>query len=297
MKHIFTLLFGLSTFITHAQVQNGGFEDLNSEALPYYWKWISAPIIVVIDTTGQPDSVVYVGGRYVVNNIDVHSGQRAMEIGNGYNFTSQVAFTGELVASYDTSFAGGFPINEVLLLERPQTVRFFAEYFPEAGDSAFVEVHVYNTSYDEIGTSLLKIGGTVATYTEFEMPITYVTTDSAATMNLSFHTSTPTGPASLNTRLLLDDVAVENVQTGTFENAMARNYRLYPNPVDKVLTIDAPLDAAQTSVLLTDAMGRTRLMKVLSGHHLDCSALANGLYRVSFLTSIGTVSKSFVVAH
>jgi hypothetical protein len=297
MKHILTLLLCLSVVHTHAQVQNGGFEDLNSEALPYYWKWISAPINVVIDTTGQPDSVVYVGGRYAVNDIDVHSGQRAMEIGNGYNFTTNEPYTGELVATYDTIFAGGFPINEVFLFERPQTVRFFAEYFPEAGDSAFVEVHVFNTSYDEIGTSVLKIGGTVATYTEFEMPITYVSNDSAATMNLSFHTSTPTGPASLNTRLLMDDVTVENTQTGLFENARADNFRLYPNPVDKVLTIDVPVDAEVTSVLLTDALGRTKPMNVVSGHRLDCSALANGLYRVSVPTSAGPVSKPFVVAH
>jgi hypothetical protein len=297
MKQLLTLLLCIVAFHTHAQVQNGGFEDLNSEALPYYWKWISGPFVVVIDTMGEPDSVAYLGGRFSVNTIEVHSGQQAMEIGNGYNFTTNESYTGELVATYDTNFAGGFPINEVPLVQRPQTVRFFAEYFPEAGDSAFVEVHVFNTSYDEIGTSVLKIGGTVATYTEFEMPITYVSNDSAATMNLSFHTSTPTGPASLNTRLLLDDVTVENVKTGLSENAMAGNYHLYPNPADKVLTIDMPMDAAVTSVLVTDALGRTRPMNVVSRYRLDCSTLSNGFYRVSVPTSAGPVSKPFVVAH
>lgn len=108
MKPLITLLITMATIHTNAQVQNGGFEDLNSEALPYYWKWISGPYVVFIDTTGQPDSVAYVGGRSAVNTLDVHTGQQAMDIGNGHNFTTNTAYTSELVATYDTNFAGSF---------------------------------------------------------------------------------------------------------------------------------------------------------------------------------------------
>ncbi len=38
MKHLFTLLLCIATFNSQAQLQNGGFEDLNYETLPYYWK-------------------------------------------------------------------------------------------------------------------------------------------------------------------------------------------------------------------------------------------------------------------
>ncbi|MEO8734098.1 MAG: hypothetical protein ABI373_07190, partial [Flavobacteriales bacterium] len=167
MKHLLLLLFVLPFCQADAQLQNGGFEDLNSETLPYYWKWISDPVIIVIDSTGAQDSVAYVGGRYTLNSTEVHSGDHAMEIGNGYDFTTQTPFLGTLVASYDTSFAGGFPLDQVLITERPQSVHFFAEYFPEAQDSAFVEAQVYDESYNELGTASLRIGGTVATYTEF----------------------------------------------------------------------------------------------------------------------------------
>ncbi|MBL0045604.1 MAG: T9SS type A sorting domain-containing protein [Flavobacteriales bacterium] len=293
MKQLFTLLLCIATFNTQAQVQNGGFEDLNFETLPYYWKWISGPFVVVI---GDPDSVAYQGGRFTLNSTEVHSGQYAMEIGNGYNYTTSTPYVGTLAASYDTNFFGGFPINQVLLTERPQTVRFFCEYFPEADDSAFVEAHVYDLSYNEIGTGLLTIGGTVGSYSEFVMPITYNSTEPAVAMSLSFHTSTPTGTASLNTRLLVDDVTVESVAQSISDLAFSEAFELYPNPAADRITITGPATVIANSAIVIDALGRTRSLSLDNGRDLDCSALANGVYQLAVGTSAGLLSKSLVIA-
>lgn len=297
MKHIFALLLCIAGIHAQTQVQNGGFEALNSEQLPYYWKWISDPILVVIDTTGVPDSVTFVGGRYELNDMEVHTGQHAMEIGNGYNFTAQTAYTGRLVATYDTFFVGGFPIDQVFLTERPESVHFFAEYFPEADDSAFVEVRVMDEYSNEVGYASLLIGGTVSSYTEFVLPITYTSSDSAAYMALAFQTSAPNGTASLNTRLLIDDVTVVNMPTGVAERELSDLFTVYPNPVDAQLTIAGPIDANVTSAQVADALGRTRSLSVNTCRQVDLSALAAGVYQFSFRTALGVVSKPLVVVH
>jgi hypothetical protein len=251
---------------------------------------------VVIDTTGVQDSIAYLGGRYTLNTTDVHTGQYAMEIGNGYNFTTNEPYTGTLAASYDTIFAGGFPIDQVLLTERPQTVRFFAKYFPEADDTAFVEVEVTNEWADVIGTGTLLIGTTVASYTEFVLPITYTATDSAAHMRLAFHTSTPTGTASLNTRLLVDDVTVENAVTNVAEIVLSDRFRLYPNPAADVITMAGPSDEPVLNATAIDALGRSLVLTVNDGRWLDHSALAEGVYQLTLRTPTGLVSKPLVVA-
>jgi len=295
VKHLLTLSLGLSLSCLNAQVQNGGFEALNSVQEPTYWKWISGPFSVGIDTTGMPDSVLYLGGRYSLNTTEVHTGLHAMEIGNGFNFTTNEPYTGTLAASYDTLFTGGFPIDQVLLTERPQTVRFFAEYFPEADDSAFVEVEVTNEWSDVIGTGTLLIGTTVSTYTEFILPITYTASDSAAYMRLAFHTSTPGGTTSLNTRLLIDDVTVENTVNSIVEPTLSARFSLFPNPATDVIGIAGPLDAPVLAAVAIDALGHTNTLSLINGRTVDGSALAEGVYQLLLRTPAGTVSKPLVV--
>ncbi|MBL8000590.1 MAG: T9SS type A sorting domain-containing protein [Flavobacteriales bacterium] len=294
MKHIFSLAIALAAGCANAQVQNGGFEALNSAQEPLYWKWISGPISISIDTSGVPDSIAYPGGRYTLNTIQVHTGLYAMEIGNGFNFTTNTPCTGRLAASYDTIFTGGFPIDQVLITARPQAIRFFAAYFPEADDSAYVEVEVSNASYDVIGTGTLRIGGTVATYTEFILPITYTATDSAAIMRLAFHTATPGGTASFNTRFLIDDVSAENTQTGFTPLALEEHIAVYPNPATDHLTLDLPASAHVLDVRLIDGLGRASTVPFAQGR-IALQGVAPGRYTLLARTSDGVKAAPLVV--
>lgn len=282
---------GLAT-AAHAQFQNGGFEDLCADGLPRYWKWVSDPLVIVIDT-GIPDVLVNPGGRYELLNANVHSGQHAMELGNGMNMTTGEPLLGRLSASWDTVFVGGFPIETVFVSERPQAIGFYAQFLPASTDTAFVEAEVRNEADEVIGSGELRIGGTVSSYTAFELPISYGSADAAASMRLTFRTSTPNGEAALNTVLRIDDVSVTYEPNG-LEEAVAPRLTVRPNPATDRITVGLPAGNG-TQARVVDMLGRSTPVALVQ-QQVNVAALPEGRYVLQVLDDRRWQSASFVVA-
>ena len=292
MKHVNTLLALAIASAAQAQFQNGGFEDLCADGLPRYWKWVSDPIVVVIDT-GIPDVLVNPGGRYELLGTDVHSGLHAMEMGNGMNLTTGEPLLGRLSASWDTVFVGGFPIETVFVSERPQAIGFYAQFLPASTDTAFVVAEVRNEADEVIGSGELRIGGTVSSYTAFELPISYTSADAAYTTRLTFRTSTPNGEAALNTVLRIDDVSI-TYQPNDVVEAAAPRFTVRPNPATDRITVGLPAGNG-TQARVVDMLGRSTPVALVQ-QQVDVTGFPEGRYVLQMASARGWLTAPFVVA-
>lgn len=284
-----------------AQITNGGFEDLNSSSLPRYWQGDLHLLAITIDSNGvyHVDSVVYDGGTDYALSTDAHSGQYAMELRNGYNYTQQGGIVGRMHASADTTSYQGFPIVTVPVTQRPLSVGFWAKYAPLATDSAEVIVVVLDGTETTIGTGLLTIGQAVTQYTAFEVPIVYTSEATAMFMQLTFSNARyEGGTVTLGTRFLIDDVNVTFAPDGVSEQPSSeQRVEVFPLPSDATCTV-RPLDGSRVlAASLIDAQGRAVGSPVLTNNTFDTSALRSGSYVLNMRTNSGAAKARVLVNH
>lgn len=272
MRAILTLPFLATACSLSAQLQNGGFEALSSLEMPSYWT-TGIELIIIGDSVGVDSA------KYLLNSTDVHSGQHAAELRNSYNYTQNHGSPGVWFATPLEEGYNGFPAFDVPVLERPQAVTFWAKYAPVEGDTGYVEVSVFSQFQEPIGVGSLRIGGNVDTYTNFDVPINYSSTDSAAYINIRFVTIVPGGNAHLGTRMLIDDVEINYMQTGIAEVGSGL-LQFFPNPAsDQVRVAGLEVGAAAT-VRVFDATGRVVIMQTLTNGLLSLEGSAPGAYLV-----------------
>jgi hypothetical protein len=278
-----------------AQLSNTSFEDLNSSSMPSFWQGNLVILPVWIDPDGHAhtDSVVYDGGANYGLSADAHSGQRAIELRNAFNYTTNTPIVATWSATPIEEGYLGFPQVEVLANEVPLSIGFFAKFTPLAGDSAWVTAVVRNATEDTIGLGTLAIHGTYATYTAFTVPIAYTSADAPATLQVSFANARPGGQVTQGTRFLIDDVSVTSSPLGLAELATGPDVLLYPDPAEDVFTVrcEAPI----TRVQATDVTGRTSALSHTPNGSVDCSGLAAGLYLVRINTPRGEALRKLVV--
>ena len=95
-----------------------------------------------------------------------------------------------------------------------------------------------------------------------------------------------------------------NLMTGTEEESLAQNFKVFPNPVKKGQTLAVNLTVSSASVYrieLIDATGKSILQRrqdVIAGENnilLPTSDLATGIYLVTISGSDGVVSKKLII--
>ncbi len=301
MRTNLTLSVFSAALLTNAQVTNGGFEDLNSSSLPQYWQGDIHLLAITIDSNGvyHVDSVVYDGGTDYALSTDAHSGQYAMELRNGYNYTQQGGIVGRMHASADTTSYQGFPIVTIPIAQRPLSIGFWAKYAPLATDSAEVSVVVMDETETTIGTGLLIIGEAVTQYTAFEVPIVYTSEMPAMFMRLTFSNARyEGGTVTLGTRFLIDDVHITFAPDGVNEQLSSeQRVEVFPLPSDAACTVH-PLDGSRVlAASLIDAQGRVVDSPVLRNNTFETSALPSGNYVLNLRTTSGSAKARVLVKH
>jgi hypothetical protein len=230
------------------------------------------------------------------NSTKVHSGSYSMEIttqpysssGSQLNLAPYLpdgaldfAFTGTLNPLKAPYFIPGYP--EV---NRYAQLSFYAEYTPVGSDvaSCGVALTKWNTSTlkrDTIATGFQTISGTVSSFTEYTITLTYKTTEVPDTGAIFFISSGI--PAQVGSSLIVDDVSFSGtVPTGIHEYAaLSGNITAFPNPASESIT----LKSANTQVNLAlieifDVTGRRMDMAVVQNNQttLNTEAYAKGLY-------------------
>lgn len=300
MRSTLTLALICSVAYAHCQVSNGGFEDLTSNDLPAYWVGDLHLINITVDSNGvfHTDSVVFDGGSDYALSTDAHSGQYAMELRNGYNYTTDEAYVGRLHANSDTDSYGGFQLVTVPVQQRPLSISFWAKYAPLNNDSAYVAISVLDEAENEIGHGELTIGGPVTGYTAFELPITYTTEDVAAFSQISFATATPDGTASLGTRLLIDDVTVTAAPDGIADRFLSMGaVDVFPVPAHDRCTVRMADGSPVLAVNVFSVDGRFCTTPELQSGSFGTDGLAAGDYLLAVRTPAGTARTRLVVVH
>ncbi|MBK8581970.1 MAG: T9SS type A sorting domain-containing protein [Flavobacteriales bacterium] len=270
MRTIITLSLIATTVSLSAQLQNGGFEDLSPADLPAFWS-------SGIELIAPGDSIVVDSAKYLLNTTDVHSGLNAVELRNAYDYTTDEGLPSVWFASSFEEGYGGFLSPDVQITERPQVVEFWAKYAPVQGDSGYAEVKVINEFQEEIGSGSLRFGGNVDTYTAFAVPINYSSTDSAAVINIRFSTIVPGGHAHLGTRMLLDDVEVNYMETGITEVGTSA-LTISPNPAVDQVRITGLGTAPHATALVFSTTGHLVRMATMVNGTIALDGLPSGAY-------------------
>lgn len=286
MRSILTLALATATCSLFAQLQNGGFEDLNALNMPSFWT-------TGLDSFTMGDSIVVDSATYLLNSTDVHSGQYAVELRNSYNYTQDHGSAGRWFASPFEEAYQGFPSPDVQVVERPERVTFWAKYQPVQGDTGYAEVSVYNEFMDEIGFGAQRIGDAVSSYTLFEMPIAYSSVDSAVFIHLRFTTAAPGQNPHLGTRMMVDDVNVVDIAAGVRDHAPA-TFSLFPNPAADHVRVSG-LNGAPL-ITVTDATGRVQMQERAHGGSLAVDRLVPGAYTVRAVVDGRSAQQRLLIA-
>lgn len=298
MKHISALLALIFSTSLFAQLQNGGFEDLNDNTLPSYWQGNLVLLGMWVDENGvfHVDSVEYDGpSNYFLNTTDVHSGANAVELRNGFNHTTGQAIPGSWIATSDPDTYQGFPAVSIGIPQRPLAIDFWAKCSIAGSDAVFAEVHVLDEAQNEIGAGTWSLDENVDTYEPFHMPIDYSMEGEPVFFQLRFSTAAPEAPSLLGTRLLIDDVSIEFVGAGINEAKHLVTTTAYPNPANGRLNFSLPEGDRILAARAVDATGRTLDLAVLADRSTDVSGLAEGSYAIELRTNSGVFRSRVMV--
>ena len=299
MRAHLTLFSFSAALIATAQLGNGGFESLTVDANAQYWSGDLHILAITLDSNGvwHTDSVVYDGGRDYALSTDAHSGQYAMELRNGYNFTQAYPIVGRLHADADTNSYQSFPIVSMPMGQRPVALTFWAKYAPLGNDSAEVTLNVLDEAQNPIGSGALAIGGTIAEYTAFEVPVTYTSQDPIGFVQLTFANGTSTGSITLGTRMLIDDVALVFAPEGIAGRAgIDGSITLYPVPAADRCTVRTADGSAVLGVQVFSAEGRLLSDQAPVSGTFDTSGLPVGMHIVAVRTRSGIARTRLLVA-
>lgn len=272
--------------VSNAQTPpDGGFEQWNStpDKNPAGWSSLNW-------------TAVQFGAPYTcARSIDAHTGNYAAKISTMLYFTDTIdglMFTGDWPI-------GGYPQFGYAYNRRPLKLTGYYKFSTTSGDSSLIAIWLtkWNDTTgtaDTIGNGSFY-GQATASYTYFELPITYLKAgkpDTAAIVVLGSSRSTIDVRGNPGNTLYIDDLAYE-YSTGIREEVFPE-LAIYPNPSSGMFHLEG-LEAGPTTIRVYDIYGKEVLASTIhdSAGDIDITGLASGVYSVSVLS--GNVSRSLRV--
>jgi hypothetical protein len=228
------LLFGLVNGIAYSQINNFGFEELNSDGGIRYWG-NTVLRTVTIDSNGHStsDSIQYDKGLWFSTN-DAFKGKKALEMRNAFNVTKQQGEPGAVFYSSDTVQS---PYSSLVPFSgRPANFSFYYKYFPVKNDTASGSATFYNSNGEIIGLSNITIPFTATSFNLASQAIQYLKNDSVSLVQIHFTASTKGVNASFGTRFIIDEVSF-NTLNKIKEPYTSNVIKVSPNPAQSVLNI------------------------------------------------------------
>jgi hypothetical protein len=264
---IFASLFGFSA---SAQIQNPGFECINTDNTVCNWgTGFVFPASLGNDGLLHTDSIVFENTRFDLPTIDAHTGNQAIEISNAWNYTQNIPYAGRILASNDSLFstyATFIPVTN-----NPQYFSFYYKYLPVGGDSAIASLKVYDTATNEIGAGTIIMSSAASNYTLAQTNVVYNMPNAAAFVVVYFRTAI--NQINMGTRLLVDDVSFQNV-LATQNLVKDEAIRFYPNPAKDIITLNG---TKNSKVEIVNELGQT-IIRQNNVKSIDVSQFSNGIY-------------------
>lgn len=278
-----------------AQIPNAGFETLTSDNNVSQWAK-NYLLSISIDTTGEMhgDSVVFdhPDQQLYRSTTDAHSGQYAMEMTNGYNYTGNFSYVGGAFLASSDFYSALFPEMVYVDPIQPEEFSFYYKYFPEASDSAQATLLLYDGDGNTIAESVITLGGTTSAYILASAPIVYNTPGTAYAMSIMFATQTPGNQPTPGTRFLVDDVALSG--NLSVNDEQLAELVIVPNPASSSFAFPAlEVDAEVTAFT---ANGTRIAVSRKANGGIDCSSWAEGCYFVHVTSAEGSAIRKVIIA-
>lgn len=257
MKQLLILPLCLFLFMysSNAQIQNGGFEELNVNGNARFWTAKTYSFNVSIDQNGHShaDSVVFDKTNYAISS-SAYTGNKALELRNGFNFTTGKALPGIAFASSDTNNYSGFASRMIEVSASPDQISLYYDFKQVGGDTAYVSVFILDENRLEIGKAEALIVSSSNGYKQLSIPVDYQIQGNAAFATIEIGTAKEGSNAHLGTVLLVDDIqmsfntAIDDVHSNDL-------VMFYPNPASDNFKMKASKNVKNSELKLVDMRG------------------------------------------
>ncbi|MFM2226380.1 MAG: Secretion system C-terminal sorting domain [Bacteroidota bacterium] len=301
MKKIITLSF--VTFLllvgnANAQIPNASFENVLSNGLLSNWKPPLLVLTITIDSNGisHTDSLSSFSFYQITN--DAHSGNKALELHNIYNYTQQINYAASISVGNDSDSYSSFS-NSIQLTEQPGEFNFYYKYFPINNDSAYAHADIFDSLGNLIGDANIILSGTVNTYSKATASINYTINATAKSAMLNIATSLPNSTNShFGTRLLIDDISFKKSTVGIQNINVDAGINIFPNPAQNQIEIKSEnaIHSFQIKNIAGDVFINSSLNESNSAA-INTNKLPNGVYIVEIeLSNKKMISKKIVIS-
>ncbi len=314
MRKIFTFfVIALSLKAANSSAQtilNPNFEQLNSDGSIRNWGNVYL-FSAWFDSTGVShpvDSIVYDGQFFYAPTNDAYSGNTALELRNAWNFSTNTGIAGAVALDEDTVFSAWGLSNLVPTYGtqfnpfEPVNFKFHYKFHPVNGDSASVEIVLWDSSGYQVAEGLAVITDSASTYTLMTVPINYSITGGAAFYSFTirnFYSSEPgSHQPSLGTRFIVDNIGF-NYFSASADNTTKndRQINVYPNPARSWINIDAQA-FKNTHFKIHSIIGQTILEGNLqpNSNTIDLNGFEEGVYILEINSDDNTEFHTIIVS-
>lgn len=165
---------------------------------------------------------------------------------------------------------------------RPSCMRGYYKFFPIQGDSAAIYVELRKNGAI-VGKAALSVTAPTATYTQFDLPITYFNTNTPDSINIVFASSSGalSNKGRKGTRLYLDEVEIlMDCTSGIGKASYEPLAKLYPNPATSQLNVKLFEGISELHLSLYNLEGKKILERVVleTNTEISLDGLPAGFY-------------------
>ena len=278
------------SFVSQAQVLNGGFELTRPDSTIANWE-VTSMIVIPLDSPACSYDSLY------FRNNDPHSGKYALELRNiaCYGSTSSA----RMFASDDIpAFGPSEPFTQT-----PLAFSFFYKFFPLHGEGIRMSISLLDAEMNIIAAvDSTFFPGTVSSYTQAIMPLQYSSTQQPERMRMQFlitDNGGGTGNLEAGCRFLIDDISTTGAVTAIQEQAgTASPFRCYPTVATGCINLELAGYRGQSSLQLWDAAGRLVRhfdhISLASPIQVNIQDLQQGMYFVRVVNAAGQYNSRFL---
>ncbi len=279
------LALGFSTAFAQDQHPNSDFED-----------WTDYDGYMLPDSlTSFQNICVDIGGGFQECLIGV---EQTTDANTG---TYAVKMTNVADADGDPTSISLFSLNDdfetITFTGRPDSLSGFYKFLQEGQDTAAVAVYLlkenvadptgFDPNTDVVASGFVEFLEDANDYTQFYVPLTYISTDPVA--GIFLYAETSEGDGTIGTTLYLDSFEFMYSNVTSTDETASSDIELFPNPATEVLNISGTFNSVE--ILSMDGT----VVMTSSETQLNLSDLASGIYIARVHTDNGIVPQKLVI--